>query len=133
MSENAKAMVGRLATRSGPTLHGFNMTAIYQYRFLLFATFGFLAATGCTSSGFLPWSTASLATSSESESAASGQADAELPPKEAARACLVAAEQLQNSGQVEQAILLYEKARRNDPEPEIRRAPPGRAVRRPGR
>jgi Tfp pilus assembly protein PilF len=39
----------------------------------------------------------------------------ELPPKEAARACLVAAEELQNSGHVEQAIALYEKARNNDP------------------
>ena len=39
----------------------------------------------------------------------------ELPPKEAARACLVAAEEMQNSGHVEQAILLYEKARSNDP------------------
>ena len=43
------------------------------------------------------------------------QSDEELPPKEAARACLVAAEELQNSGHVEQAILLYEKARSNDP------------------
>ena len=39
----------------------------------------------------------------------------ELPPKEAAKACLAAAEKMQNSGQVEQAIFLYEKARRNDP------------------
>ena len=50
----------------------FTMTTTRQYRFLLFATLGFVTATGCTSSGFLPWSTASLATSSESESAASG-------------------------------------------------------------
>ena len=39
----------------------------------------------------------------------------ELPPKEAARACLVAAEEMQNSGHVEQAIALYEKARSKDP------------------
>jgi Tfp pilus assembly protein PilF len=39
----------------------------------------------------------------------------ELPPKEAARACLVAAAELQNSGHVDNAIQLYEKARRYDP------------------
>ncbi len=39
----------------------------------------------------------------------------ELPPKEAARACFVAAEEMQNSGHSEQAIALYEKARSKDP------------------
>lgn len=44
------------------------------------------------------------------------QADhGELPPKEAARACFVAAEEMQNRGQAAQAISLYEKARSNDP------------------
>ena len=39
----------------------------------------------------------------------------ELPPKEAARACMVAAEELQKNGHAQQAILLYEKAQNNDP------------------
>ena len=39
----------------------------------------------------------------------------ELPPKESARACMLAAERLQDSGHPDQAILLYEKARKNDP------------------
>jgi Tfp pilus assembly protein PilF len=39
----------------------------------------------------------------------------ELPPKEAAQACLAAAEELQKNGQTEQAIGLYEKARNYDP------------------
>ena len=39
----------------------------------------------------------------------------ELPPKEAAHACFVAAEEMQNSGHSEQAIALYEKARSKDP------------------
>lgn len=45
----------------------------------------------------------------------SQSASGELPPKEAARVCVVAAEQLQSSGHLEQAIALYEKARSNDP------------------
>jgi Tfp pilus assembly protein PilF len=91
------------------------MTTIHQYRILLIATLGLATATGCTSSGWLPWNSASPAASSESESAASARSTEELPPKEAARACLAAAEQMQNSGQTAQAIGLYEKARRNDP------------------
>ncbi|MGO9108434.1 MAG: tetratricopeptide repeat protein [Thermoguttaceae bacterium] len=91
------------------------MTTTCQYRFLLLVTFGFVTATGCTSPGLPPWNTASQATSSDSESAASAQSKEELPPKEAARACLAAAEKMQNSGRVEQAIGLYEKARKNDP------------------
>ncbi len=91
------------------------MTATRQYQFLLLATLGFVTATGCTSPGFLPWSTASQPTASESGSAASDASHEELPPKEAAHACLVAAEELQKSGHAEQAIFLYEKARRNDP------------------
>jgi Tfp pilus assembly protein PilF len=39
----------------------------------------------------------------------------ELPPKEAAQACLATAEELQKNGQTEQAIGLYEKARNYDP------------------
>ena len=91
------------------------MTISNQIRFLLLATLGCVTATGCGSAGFLPWNTASLAASSDGESTASEQAKEELPPKEAARACFVAAEELQKHGQVEQAILLYEKARKNDP------------------
>ena len=91
------------------------MTTTIQYRFLLLATLGFATAMGCTSPGFLPWNTASLATSSDAESAASGETARGIPPKEAARACMAAAEELQKAGHVEQAILLYEKARRNDP------------------
>ena len=91
------------------------MTATGKCRFLLLGLLGFVAWMGCTSPGFSPLKTASLTTSSDSESTASMQPHGELPPKEAARACLVAAEELQNNGHVEQAILLYEKARSNDP------------------
>ena len=91
------------------------MTTTSQYQLLLFATLGLATATGCTTSGWMPWNTASQAASSESEATESARSKEELPPKEAARACLVAGEQMQNSGQVPQAIALYEKARRNDP------------------
>ena len=70
-----------------------------------------MTVSGCTN-GFPPWKSGSPAASAEGESAASHE---ELPPKEAARACMVAGEQMQNNGQVEQAIGLYEKARKNDP------------------
>ncbi len=41
--------------------------------------------------------------------------DEELPPKQAARACLTTAEEMRAKGHVQQAIFLYEKARRDDP------------------
>lgn len=40
---------------------------------------------------------------------------AELPPKDAAVACLAAAQDLDRNGKVPEAILLYEKARSHDP------------------
>jgi Tfp pilus assembly protein PilF len=92
------------------------MTTANYFRFLLLAALGFMTATGCTNSGLTPWRSPSPETSAESESAASAKLKEELPPKEAARACMVAAEQMQNSGHPDQAIPLYEKARRNDPD-----------------
>jgi Tfp pilus assembly protein PilF len=91
------------------------MTVIRKCRFLLLGLFGFISWLGCASPGFSPLPTSSLANSSDSESAASRQPHGELPPKEAAQACLAAAEELQNSGHADQAIVLYEKARKNDP------------------
>jgi len=41
--------------------------------------------------------------------------EAELPPKPAAQLCLATARQMQEKGQVQQAIYLYEKARQDDP------------------
>ena len=69
----------------------------------------------CASPGFTPFKTIPPSQSADSESAVPQQSHGELPPKEAARACLVAAEELQNNGHVDQAILLYEKARKDDP------------------
>ena len=69
---------------------------------------------GMRNPGLFPAKTR-IAPSSDGEPSAAEATHEELPPKEAARACLVAAEQLQKSGHVEQAISLYEKARRNDP------------------
>ncbi len=47
--------------------------------------------------------------------AESSHGDQELPPKESARACLTTAAEMRAKGHVEQAIFLYEKARRDDP------------------
>jgi Tfp pilus assembly protein PilF len=70
---------------------------------------------GCATSSLVPSSITGLGKSSTEESDASKASHGELPPKEAARACMVAAEELQNSGHTQQAIALYEKARKNDP------------------
>ncbi len=91
------------------------MTAIRKCLFPLIGMLGYVTWLGCTSPGFSPWKTVSLSNSADSESPAARQAHGELPPKEAAQACSVAAEELQNNGHLEQAILLYEKARRDDP------------------
>lgn len=70
---------------------------------------------GCATSGLMPANSVGASQSSAEEADVPKSDHGELPPKEAARACLVAAEELQRSGHVEQAILLYEKARSNDP------------------
>jgi len=88
---------------------------IRPYQIILLGTLGCVAVIGCADSGFSPWKTALPAISSDHEPRASAASHEELPPKEAAQACLTAAEQMQNAGQVGQAIVLYEKARRNDP------------------
>ena len=89
--------------------------AIRNSWFLLLGLVGLVSWLGCASPGFSPPNAVSLSQSPDGESTASKQSHEELPPKEAARACLAAAEELQNNGHVEQAIVLYEKARRNDP------------------
>ena len=91
------------------------MTATGKCGFLFLGLLGFTTWMGCAGPGFSPLGTLSVATSSDSESTDFKQSHEELPPKEAARACFAAAEELQKGGQVEQAIALYEKARRNDP------------------
>jgi Tfp pilus assembly protein PilF len=70
---------------------------------------------GCATSSLVPSSVSGLWKSSAEESDGPKSPRGELPPKEAARACVVAAEELQNSGHTQQAIALYEKARKNDP------------------
>jgi Tfp pilus assembly protein PilF len=70
---------------------------------------------GCATSTFAPANIAGLWKSSNEESEIPKAAHGELPPKETAHACMVAAEELQNKGHAQQAILLYEKARSNDP------------------
>ena len=90
-------------------------TAARNCLFLMLGLSGFVSWMGCTGSGLSSLKSVSLAKSSDTDSGDSKQSHGELPPKEAARACLAAAEEMQNSGHVEQAILLYEKARTNDP------------------
>jgi Tfp pilus assembly protein PilF len=52
--------------------------------------------------------------SSDSAGAANSP-ETELPARQAAQLCLTTARQMQEKGRVEQAIYLYEKARRDDP------------------
>jgi Tfp pilus assembly protein PilF len=91
------------------------MTTNRPSRFHFLATLGFAALLGCTTPSLPPWKTGSVTTTSDSEPTVSKRSEEELPPNEAAHACMVTAESLQDSGHVEQAIFLFEKARRNDP------------------
>ena len=70
---------------------------------------------GCATPSFVPSRFTGLSKPPAEESDLPKNASDELPPKEAARACMATAEELQNSGHTQQAILLYEKARSNDP------------------
>ncbi len=70
---------------------------------------------GCASTGGVPARIAGLSKAPAEPPEVSKRPQGELPPKEAARACMAAAEELQNNGHLPQAALLYEKARANDP------------------
>ena len=70
---------------------------------------------GCATSGLVPSSLGGFSKTPAEESDLPKNANTELPPKEAARACLAAADEMQKNGQTQQAIALYEKARTNDP------------------
>jgi Tfp pilus assembly protein PilF len=69
---------------------------------------------GCAGSGITSWSAASLWNSENSENKTAATPRGELPPKEAARACMAAAEELEKNGHNSEAIVLYEKARSKD-------------------
>ncbi len=70
---------------------------------------------GCAHSGLGPAKLPVLSKSSAQPPEIAKAPQGELPPKEAARACMVAAEELHKNGYLQQAALLYEKARANDP------------------
>lgn len=85
-------------------------------RLLLFAAWFFLASGfGCASSGLLPGKIAGLSKPAAERADVPTAAQGELPPKEKAKACMVAAEELQGHGHLQQATLLYERARASDP------------------
>ncbi len=91
------------------------MTGTVKSRFLCFALLGFVSWLGCANPGLFPAKSAALAPSADGEPSAAEATHDELPPKEAAHACLAAAEELQKGGHAEQAIALYERARSHDP------------------
>jgi Tfp pilus assembly protein PilF len=70
---------------------------------------------GCATSGLVPSAFSGLPKTSAEDADMPKNATDELPPKEAARACMAAAEELQKGGHTPQAISLYEKARSKDP------------------
>jgi Flp pilus assembly protein TadD len=76
---------------------------------------GLAFCAGCLQSGAPSVKIPGLTKQASPEPDAAHANQDELPPKENARACLLAAERLQDSGHTDQAIQLYEKARRNDP------------------
>ncbi len=70
---------------------------------------------GCATSSLAPSQFTGLSKTFAEESDLPKNTSDELPPKDAARACMAAAEELQNNGHTQQAIPLYEKARNYDP------------------
>jgi Tfp pilus assembly protein PilF len=72
-------------------------------------------SSGCATSSFVPSHFFGDSGAPAEEAELSGTDHDELPPKEAAHACLLAGEEMQNSGHPEQAIALFEKARSKDP------------------
>ena len=70
---------------------------------------------GCTSFKFPTMRFGGGAKSVAEEATPPQAAPQVLPPKEAARVCLTAAEELEAAGHADQAIVLYEKARNHDP------------------
>ena len=83
---------------------------------LILIAVAFLAlSSGCATSSLVPSHWFGAATAPAEDAELSGGDHDELPPKEAAHACLLAGEEMQNSGHLEQAIALYEKARGKDP------------------
>jgi Tfp pilus assembly protein PilF len=70
---------------------------------------------GCATSSLMPSQFGGLSSTAREESDLPKTTSGELPPKEAARACMVAAEELEKNGHTQEAIQLYEKARNSDP------------------
>jgi Tfp pilus assembly protein PilF len=70
---------------------------------------------GCATSSFAPSHLFGISSAPADDAEVSSTDHDELPPKEAARACLLAGQEMQNSGHIEQAIALFEKARNKDP------------------
>jgi Tfp pilus assembly protein PilF len=84
----------------------------------IFALFGIAClalSSGCAPSSLLSTSFFGPSKASTEDADIPAADRAELPPMDAARACLAAAEEMQRSGNIEQAIALYEKARANNP------------------
>ena len=91
------------------------MSSIRSLLAVVVAVASLACLSGCATSRLAPshWFGASDPPSEDMEM--SGGDHEELPPKEAAHACLLAGEEMQKNGHNEQAIALYEKARSRDP------------------
>lgn len=91
------------------------MSTIFTKRCLAVVAIGLACCLGCATSELTPPNLAGWSKSSPDADAAKNSHD-ELPPKEAAKACMAAAEELEKGGHAEQAVFLYEKAQSHDPE-----------------
>ncbi len=90
-------------------------TAVRYVRALLAALAAISPVLGCSTWGHDSTTRPMIPAFSGETAESSRDGDQELPPKQSARACLATAEQMRAKGHVEQAIFLYEKARRDDP------------------
>jgi Tfp pilus assembly protein PilF len=90
-------------------------TAVGYVRALLVALVALAPVLGCSTWGHDASSRPMIPPFFGGTAESSRGGDQELPPKQSARACLTTAEEMRAKGHVEQAIFLYEKARRDDP------------------
>jgi Tfp pilus assembly protein PilF len=79
------------------------------------SVFSLSSCLGCATSSLVSPQFGGLSKTSAEESGLPKATSSELPPKEGARACMAAAEELEKNGHTQEAIQLYEKARNNDP------------------
>ena len=114
---NNRRRSGSVLIHSQPQFEAMSMTpTTFTKHWLAAVAIGLACCLGCATSELTPSSLAGWSKSSAPDADAAKNLHDELPPKEAAKACMAAAEELEKGGHAEQAVFLYEKAQSHDPD-----------------